>query len=360
MPARRRKACRCCGKVITEKSAKYGKSYDDELQEASDPLKLKFPAIVFNDELSSEKALSCEPVVSYLNNNEIDFRISFDESDNEDNMVIFDKNSFSYKIISVNDLKTDSENDNEKVNMPLFSSPEPMVSYFDDLDFLKNFENGFPTIVYNDALTFKSDSSTKPVKIPQHINEFNLVKLMIIVVCEMRNKRFLLNDYPFNIIYPDDLKSDKDNDDNKTDIIQSSGDMDLLPRDQTHQYLRDYSTLMLISHILRRRCGWSTGMLRDRVYSLAELGGGYLRLEARWYNVSFLEAESARQIPDKGDLSAYWAVIAYSIARRSQAPEKLLRLDAPEAVKDALVVDKGAPAIPVPAQAPPPPAWTMA
>ncbi|GKA45602.1 hypothetical protein Tco_0738398, partial [Tanacetum coccineum] len=41
-------------------------------------------AIVFNDTLTSETALSCEPTVSSLNNDEIDFRISFDESDDED------------------------------------------------------------------------------------------------------------------------------------------------------------------------------------------------------------------------------------------------------------------------------------
>ncbi|GJR65914.1 hypothetical protein Tco_0011979 [Tanacetum coccineum] len=41
-------------------------------------------AIVFNDTLTSEAALSCEPTVSSLNNDEIDFRISFDESDDED------------------------------------------------------------------------------------------------------------------------------------------------------------------------------------------------------------------------------------------------------------------------------------
>ncbi|GKF21756.1 hypothetical protein Tco_0070394, partial [Tanacetum coccineum] len=41
-------------------------------------------AIVFNDTLTSEAALSCEPMVSSLNNDEIDFRISFDESDDED------------------------------------------------------------------------------------------------------------------------------------------------------------------------------------------------------------------------------------------------------------------------------------
>ncbi|GKC01966.1 hypothetical protein Tco_0993576 [Tanacetum coccineum] len=117
----------------------------------------------FNDELTSEKAVSCEPTVSSLNNNKIDFRISFDESDDEDYTVIFDKNSLSYKIISVNDLKMDSEKDNEKVNMPSFRSPEPTVSYFYDLDFFKDFENEFPVIVYNDALTSKSDSSTEPV-----------------------------------------------------------------------------------------------------------------------------------------------------------------------------------------------------
>ncbi|GKA12056.1 hypothetical protein Tco_0691602 [Tanacetum coccineum] len=41
-------------------------------------------AIVFNDTLTSEAVLSCEPTVSSLNNDEIDFRISFDESDDED------------------------------------------------------------------------------------------------------------------------------------------------------------------------------------------------------------------------------------------------------------------------------------
>ncbi|GKE17153.1 hypothetical protein Tco_1424730, partial [Tanacetum coccineum] len=101
-----------------------------------------------------------------LNNNEIDFTISIDESDDEDYTVVFDKNSFSYKIISTNDLKTDSENDNEKVNMPLFPSPEPTVSCIDDLDFFKDFENEIPAIVYNDALTSKSNFSTKPTLCP--------------------------------------------------------------------------------------------------------------------------------------------------------------------------------------------------
>ncbi|GJT14970.1 hypothetical protein Tco_0873676 [Tanacetum coccineum] len=134
----------------------------------------EFPAIVFNDTLTYEATLSCEPTVSSLNNDEIEFRISFDESDDEDCTVIFDKNSFSYKIISINDLKTDSENDNEKASMPSFLPPEPMTSYLDDLDFLNDFENDFPAIVYNGAQTSKLNFLAEPTLSPQHIDEFNL------------------------------------------------------------------------------------------------------------------------------------------------------------------------------------------
>ncbi|GJR90270.1 hypothetical protein Tco_0214281 [Tanacetum coccineum] len=41
-------------------------------------------AIVFNDTLTSEATLSCEPMVSSLHNNKIDFRILFDEFDDKD------------------------------------------------------------------------------------------------------------------------------------------------------------------------------------------------------------------------------------------------------------------------------------
>ncbi|GJY98281.1 hypothetical protein Tco_0515191 [Tanacetum coccineum] len=138
------------GKVFNWETTKYGKIwYDDDVHDLSS-VETEFPAIVFNDNLTSNETLSREPMVSSLNNTKIEFRISFDESDDEDYTVVFDKNSFSYKIIYVNDFKTDSENDNEKVDMPSFPSPEPKVSCFDDLDFFKDFENEFPAIVYND------------------------------------------------------------------------------------------------------------------------------------------------------------------------------------------------------------------
>ncbi|GKB96348.1 hypothetical protein Tco_0982485, partial [Tanacetum coccineum] len=191
----------------------------------------EFPAIVFNDTLTSEAALSCEPTVSSLNNDEIDFRISFDESDDEDCTVIFDKNSFSYKIISVNNLKTDSENDNDKVNMPLLPSPEPTVSYFDDLDYFKDFEKEFPAIVYNDAQTFKLDFLTEPTLSPQHIDDFNLKDETSLSKCDEEEQNVIyFNDlFPFNVIYLDDLKSDKDNDDDKIDVEYSSWDLSVKP-----------------------------------------------------------------------------------------------------------------------------------
>ncbi|GKC58360.1 hypothetical protein Tco_1085958 [Tanacetum coccineum] len=188
-------------------------------------------AIVFNDMLTSEAALSCEPTVSSLNNDEIDFRISFDESDDEDCMAIFDKKSFSYKIISVKNLKTNLENDNDKVNMPLLPSPEPTVSYFDYLDYFKDFEKEFPVIVYHDAQTSKLDFLTEPTLSPQHIDEFNLKDETSLFECDEDEQNVLnFNDlFPFNVIYPNDSKSDEDNNDDKVDIEHSSGDMSVIP-----------------------------------------------------------------------------------------------------------------------------------
>ncbi|GJY10917.1 hypothetical protein Tco_0379102 [Tanacetum coccineum] len=142
----------------------------------------EFPAIVFNDTLTSEATLSCEPTVSSLNDNEIDFRISFDESDDEDYT--------------------------------------PTVSCFDDLDFFKDFENEFPAIVYNDALTSKSDFLTEPTVSPQHIDEFNLKDETSLSEYDEEEQNVLyFNDlFSFNVIYPDDSKSDEDNDDDKIDI----------------------------------------------------------------------------------------------------------------------------------------------
>ncbi|GKC34066.1 hypothetical protein Tco_1046450 [Tanacetum coccineum] len=194
-----------CRKVFNWETAKYGKIWYDEDIHDLKSVETEFPVIAFNNEVSSEKTLSCEPTVSSLNYG-IDFRILFDDSDDEDYTVIFNKNSFSYKIISVNDLKTDSKNDNEKVNMPSFPPPEPTVYYFDDFDYFKDFEKEFLAIVYNDALTSKSDLLTEPILNPQHIDEFNLKDETSFSKCDEEEQSILnFNDlFPFNVIYPTD------------------------------------------------------------------------------------------------------------------------------------------------------------
>ncbi|GJZ65010.1 hypothetical protein Tco_0621706 [Tanacetum coccineum] len=126
------------GKAYNWEAAKYGKIWYLRSVET------EFPAIVFNDELASEKALSCEPTV---------------------------------------------------------------------------------TIVQNDALASKSDSSTETVEISHHIVEFNLKTETSLSECDGGEQNILnFNDlFSFNVIYPDDLKSDKDTDVDKIDIKQSSG-----------------------------------------------------------------------------------------------------------------------------------------
>ncbi|GKA57550.1 hypothetical protein Tco_0756738 [Tanacetum coccineum] len=158
-------------KVFNWETSKYGKIWYDEDIHDLRSVETEFPAISFNDEVSS-KILSCKPTVSSLND-EIDFKISFDSTSD----------------------------------------------YTNDLDFFKDFENEFPAIVYNDALTSKSDFSTECTLCPQHIDEFDLKDETSLSEYDENEQNVLyFNDlFPFNIIYPDDLKS------NKIDMIQSSG-----------------------------------------------------------------------------------------------------------------------------------------
>ncbi|GJV61452.1 hypothetical protein Tco_1467552 [Tanacetum coccineum] len=208
------------GETFNWQTATYGNmEYCEDEADYFTNFETKFPAIVLDNTLTSNAAILCGPTISPLNDNEINFRISFDESDDEDYTVVYDENSFSYKIIYVNNLKTDSENDNDKVNMPSFPLPKPEVSYFNDLDFFKEFENEFPAIVYNDALTSKLDLLTEPTISLRHIDEFDLKDETSLSECDEEEQNVLyFNDlFTFNVIYPDDLKSDTNNN-NKIDI----------------------------------------------------------------------------------------------------------------------------------------------
>ncbi|GJW40261.1 hypothetical protein Tco_0066106 [Tanacetum coccineum] len=436
------------GKVYNWETAKYGKIWYDEDIHDLRSVKTEFPTIVFNDELSSEKTLSCEPTVSSLNKNEIDFRISFDESDDEDYTVIFDKNSFSYKIISVNDLKNET-------SLSEYDEVEQNVLYFNDL-FSFN-------MIHPDDLKSDKDSDDNKIDIIQSsrgnvntqgqkkfleashdkINKiFNVESFIVELKVNIVTWNYLVNGMLLNLIknlyVPFGIPFDPK---------RAIRHMALQPRDLKHQYLRyeglqytdadiaDFETrfgeavldLDTVGALLfqlggvRRRMSWREFILAMGIHTAEEIES--VRFGAYW-------AESARQIPDKGDLSAYWVgisstrnflgtppsytlirdlmlrlchrLVAYSIAGRSQALEKMtvtdlfylrgvdaglvnvpyllarlqicLNLDdtwawiasglerqqvvtacSPKAAEDAPVVDEGAPTVLAPVQAPQPP-----
>ncbi|GKC25756.1 hypothetical protein Tco_1027906, partial [Tanacetum coccineum] len=68
------------------------------------------------------------------------------------------------------------------------------IWYDEDIHDLRSVKTEFPAIVFNDALTFEVALSCEPT-----------------------------------VIYPDDLKSDKDNDNDKIDIKHPSGDIPVKP-----------------------------------------------------------------------------------------------------------------------------------
>ncbi|GJZ31299.1 putative ribonuclease H-like domain-containing protein [Tanacetum coccineum] len=88
-------------------------------------------------------------------------------------------------------------------------------------DYFNDFEKEFPAIVYNDALTSKLDFLNEPTESPQHIDEFDLNDERSLSECDEEEQNILnFNDlFPFNVIYPNDLKSDKENDDDKIDCL---------------------------------------------------------------------------------------------------------------------------------------------
>ncbi|GKC55448.1 hypothetical protein Tco_1078193 [Tanacetum coccineum] len=116
------------GKVFNWETTKYGKIWYDEDIHDLRSVEIEFPAIAFNDGVSSEKTLSCEPT--------------------------------------------------------------PTVSYFDDLDYFNDFEKEFPAIVYNDALTSKLDFLTEPTVNPQHNDEFNLKDETSLPECDEEEQMF--------------------------------------------------------------------------------------------------------------------------------------------------------------------------
>ncbi|GJZ36350.1 hypothetical protein Tco_0582541, partial [Tanacetum coccineum] len=115
-------------------------------------------------------------------------------------------------------------------------------------------------IVYNDALTSKLNFLTEPTVSPQHIDEFNLKDETSLSECvkEEQNVLYFNDLFPFNVIYPDDSKSDKDNDDDKINIKHSSGGNVINTNDGAYAQRMQYSDLAVrkstIWYTLKKMC----------------------------------------------------------------------------------------------------------
>ncbi|GKE19559.1 hypothetical protein Tco_1427136, partial [Tanacetum coccineum] len=174
----------------------------------------------------------------------------------------------------------------------------------------------------------------------------------------------------FNIIHPDDSKSEKYNDDNDIGIIQSSEDMAPLPAaDQRHPWLRyqiqEYTKGIRHSYEQRLEMIWSRpvnrvhildfkGLTLDMRQDMAvrlrmvysgegqQLGGVRRRMTRRQFILALgLHTEqemteagfgaywagSDRLIPDKGDLRDYWIEISFDRDFLGSAPSYVLIRD---------------------------------
>ncbi|GJT83251.1 hypothetical protein Tco_1057593 [Tanacetum coccineum] len=193
--------------------------------------------------------------------------------------------------------------------MPSFPSPEPTISH-SYLDFFKDFENEFPAITYNDDLTSKL---TEPSVSFQHIKEFDLNDETSLSEYdkEERNVLYFNDSFPLNIVFPNNLKSDKDIDDDEIDVTQSSGTYSLTPYVVSTPGTECLKTIYLcIDSVLLanmaplpprdQRQPWLRyqveGYTKDIVHNYEQ------RLEMTF--------GSERVIPDKGDLRDYWIEIS--------------------------------------------------
>ncbi|GJZ47266.1 hypothetical protein Tco_0601098 [Tanacetum coccineum] len=125
-------------KVFNWQTATYGKiRIDDDLHDLS-LVEAEFPTIIINDDFAPQDTLQCKSQVSTPVNDEIDFRISFDESDDasqyidefdlndktplfecdeEEQNLLYFNDLFSFNVIYSDDSKSDEDNDDDKIHI---------------------------------------------------------------------------------------------------------------------------------------------------------------------------------------------------------------------------------------------------
>ncbi|GJR15994.1 hypothetical protein Tco_0798646 [Tanacetum coccineum] len=132
------------------------------VDEAQRHFETNFPAIFYNDASTSNQNVSSEPTVSIYNaiKSDIDFHILFSDSEDEDYTFIYNKDSSSYQLIPINDLKPKPVNEHVEINIESCSENidiKPMDSITctsndtTPVEFDKNIETNHDTPGFNTA-----------------------------------------------------------------------------------------------------------------------------------------------------------------------------------------------------------------
>nr|GEV64058.1 putative ribonuclease H-like domain-containing protein [Tanacetum cinerariifolium] len=154
------------GQTFNWEAATYGNvRYSENIDYFRD-FETDFPAIIYDNALTTDHEVSSEPTIRPLNNNEVDFRISFDESDDKDYICIYDKSSFSSKLIFVNDLKTILENGIDEVSIP----PNDVV--------IEKMDNGIDTRSYKFDEYFETNHDI--YREPSNMEEYLIITEVVI------------------------------------------------------------------------------------------------------------------------------------------------------------------------------------
>ncbi|GJX65195.1 hypothetical protein Tco_0299538 [Tanacetum coccineum] len=107
------------GKVYNWETSTYGKIWYDEDVYYLRFFDEEFPAIINNDALASKLGFSSEPTISPQHIDEINLKneTSLSEYDDEKYNVISYNDLFFFNIISVNESKLDTGNDDDKIDV---------------------------------------------------------------------------------------------------------------------------------------------------------------------------------------------------------------------------------------------------
>ncbi|GKA08011.1 hypothetical protein Tco_0687342 [Tanacetum coccineum] len=148
------------GLVFDWKTAKFGMTEHYYEEERFSNFEEEFPAIVFgeinSDLLNSEQT----GVISEYDDDEEDFETKFPA-------IVFNASDTTSPCEPTASPPNDKNDDNN-----IASSPNTTIDH--DLDYFNDIENEFPTIVYNDGLTSKSDLGNKTLISTTSTDEFNI------------------------------------------------------------------------------------------------------------------------------------------------------------------------------------------